>query len=116
MSTPPLSARADQLSAAVRPVFERAAIRDHVRGIAYGVVRDGALAHAGGIGWLRKGTARLPGPDSRSRICSMTKSFLAAAVLMLRDRGKLAGVLGRLRQLCGKALGLAGLDAMFVRL
>jgi CubicO group peptidase (beta-lactamase class C family) len=55
-------------------------------GLAYGVVADGRLVHARGLGerWLGG-----PEPDERTvfRIASMTKSFTAAAVLALRDDG-----------------------------
>ena len=48
--------------------------------MAWGVVVDGKLAHAGGHD---------AGPDTAFRIASMTKSFTAAAVLVLRDDGVL---------------------------
>ena len=65
----------------------------HERGgqpaIAYGIVRDGALVHAAGFGdrWLGG-----PVPDERTvfRIASMSKSFTASAVMLLRDEGMLA--------------------------
>jgi CubicO group peptidase (beta-lactamase class C family) len=64
-------------------------------GLAYGVLRDGVLVHAGG-----RGVCALPGsaattaglvPDADTvfRIASMTKSFTAAAILLLRDEGRL---------------------------
>jgi CubicO group peptidase (beta-lactamase class C family) len=56
--------------------------------IAYGVVADGGLVHARGLGerWVDG-----PAPDELTvfRIASMTKSFTAAAVLLLRDEGAL---------------------------
>jgi CubicO group peptidase (beta-lactamase class C family) len=57
-------------------------------GIAYGIVANGELIHSDGIGqrWLG-GPA--PDADTVFRIASMTKSFTAAAVLMLRDQGAL---------------------------
>src|SRR6478672_6806823 len=59
------------------------------RGVAYGIVADGRLVHSGGWGerWLGG-----PTPDAGTvfRIASMTKSFTAAAVLALRDDGRLA--------------------------
>jgi CubicO group peptidase (beta-lactamase class C family) len=57
-------------------------------GIAYGIIANGELVHSDGIGerWLG-GPA--PDADTVFRIASMTKSFTAAAVLMLRDRGAL---------------------------
>jgi serine-type D-Ala-D-Ala carboxypeptidase/endopeptidase len=58
-------------------------------GVAYGIVADGRLVHSGGRGerWLGG-----PTPDAGTvfRIASMTKSFTAAAVLALRDDGRLA--------------------------
>jgi CubicO group peptidase (beta-lactamase class C family) len=58
-------------------------------GLAYGVIADGQLVHARGIGEHRPG---LGPPDGGTvfRIASMTKSFTAAAVLALRDAGALA--------------------------
>jgi CubicO group peptidase (beta-lactamase class C family) len=58
-------------------------------GCAVGVVVDGRLVHAVGRGTLRAGETRMPNPDSRFRIASMTKSFTAATVLRLRDDGLL---------------------------
>lgn len=56
--------------------------------LAYGVVEDGRLVHARGLGerWVDG-----PAPDEQTvfRIASMTKSFTAAAVLLLRDEGAL---------------------------
>ncbi|MBX3502142.1 MAG: beta-lactamase family protein [Alphaproteobacteria bacterium] len=53
---------------------------DRVPAMAAGVVIDGALVAFSGFG---------AGPDSIFRIASMTKSFTAAAALILRDEGKL---------------------------
>lgn len=53
-------------------------------GLAYGVVRAGELVHAGGRGECRPGGAE-PDADTVFRIASMTKSFTAATVLLLRD-------------------------------
>ncbi len=58
-------------------------------GLAWGVVADGALVHAGGLGTLQVGEQRLPQSDSSFRITSMTKSFIAATILLLRDKGRL---------------------------
>jgi CubicO group peptidase (beta-lactamase class C family) len=58
-------------------------------GLAWGVVQDGVLVHHGGLGTLQVGENSLPTSDSVFRIASMTKSFVAAAILLLRDEGKL---------------------------
>ena len=57
-------------------------------GLVYGVVRHGTLVHVGSRGERRAGG---PAPDAHTvfRIASMTKSFTAATVLMLRDEGRL---------------------------
>jgi CubicO group peptidase (beta-lactamase class C family) len=58
-------------------------------GLVYGIVRDGELVHAGGLGQRRLGGER-PDADTVFRIASMSKSFTAAAILLLRDEGGLA--------------------------
>ena len=58
-------------------------------GVAYGVVLDGKLVHSGGLGTLRVGQTATPRADSIFRIASMSKSFVAATVLLLRDEGVL---------------------------
>ena len=70
-------------------LVDRAFAEWKVPGVAYGVVRDGTLIHSRGIGTIRVGEDRLPDADSVFRIASMTKSFTAATVLLLRDEGRL---------------------------
>jgi CubicO group peptidase (beta-lactamase class C family) len=81
------------LEAALRAadrIADRFMAEQHVPGLAYGVVMDGALVHCRGLGTLRVGEAAPPDADSVFRIASMTKSFTAAAVLSLRDEGLLS--------------------------
>jgi CubicO group peptidase (beta-lactamase class C family) len=61
----------------------------HVPGLAYGVIHDGRLIHTRGLGTLRLGEDARPEAGSVFRIASMTKSFTAATVLLLRDEGRL---------------------------
>ena len=61
----------------------------HVPGLAYGVVLGGELIHSRGLGTLRVGEEATPTASSVFRIASMTKSFTAATVLLLRDEGLL---------------------------
>ena len=71
-------------------VFERFAARDIVPGFAWGVIVDGRLVRHGGAGFRRVGEdAPPPDLDTVFRIASMTKSFTAATVLLLRDEGRL---------------------------
>ena len=67
-----------EIDAALATLFETHRVLNHAPRLAWGVVRDGKLAAAGGHE-----------ADERTvfRIASMTKSFTAAAVLLLRDRG-----------------------------
>ena len=59
-------------------------------GLAYGVIVDGELVLVGGLGHRDIGTKAPVDADTVFRIASMTKSFIALAVLKLRDEGKLA--------------------------
>jgi CubicO group peptidase (beta-lactamase class C family) len=73
---------------AVDAIAARFAARGGQPGLAYGVVAGGELVHSGGAGERWTGG---PVPDAGTvfRIASMTKSFTATMVLMLRDRGML---------------------------
>lgn len=73
----------------VDKVFASFLARRAAPGVAYGVVMDGKLVHVGGFGTLHVGQDHPPGPDSIFRIASMTKSFIAATILLLRDEGVL---------------------------
>ena len=66
--------------------------RFHERGgqpaISYGIAVRGELVHAAGFGGRTLGG---PAPDERTvfRIASMSKSFTASAIMLLRDEGAL---------------------------
>lgn len=63
--------------------------KHHLPGLAYGVIAGGQLIHAGSVG-LADTTATLPvSRRTLFRIASMTKSFVAVAILQLRDAGRL---------------------------
>ncbi len=74
---------------AVDEAFERLFADGTIPGMVYGVVIAGDLVHARGLGTLHHGEDRVPDADSVFRIASMTKSFTASAVLLLRDEGAL---------------------------
>jgi CubicO group peptidase (beta-lactamase class C family) len=69
-------------------IATRFAARGGQPAVAYGVVAGGQLVHAGGRGerWLG---GPPPDADTVFRIASMTKSFTATLMLLLRDRGSL---------------------------
>jgi CubicO group peptidase (beta-lactamase class C family) len=67
----------------------RFAARGGQPGLAYGIVAGGDLVHSGGAGEAFPGG---PVPDAGTvfRIASMTKSFTASLIMLLRDGGALA--------------------------
>ncbi|MCB0159392.1 MAG: beta-lactamase family protein, partial [Caldilineaceae bacterium] len=66
---------------AVDDLFAAYARRLHMPGVAYGVVMDGELVYANGVGVRNVATGAPVTADSVFRIASMTKSFTALAVL-----------------------------------
>ncbi|HUB40478.1 MAG TPA: serine hydrolase domain-containing protein [Streptosporangiaceae bacterium] len=75
-------------AAAIDAIAARFAARGGQPGLAYGVVAGGELIHSGGWGERWAG-GPVPDADTVFRIASMTKSFTATMVLLLRDRGAL---------------------------
>jgi CubicO group peptidase (beta-lactamase class C family) len=77
----------------VIPVIDRIyrdfADSNHLPGFAYGLVANGKLLHTGYGGYTDVGRKIPVSAASAFRIASMTKSFTAAAILKLRDKGKL---------------------------
>ncbi len=73
----------------LRPIFQSHCDQHHVPGCAYGVVAGGRLVLSDSIGVMNPGDGQAPGADTVYRIASMTKSFGALAILLLRDEGKL---------------------------
>ncbi len=68
-------------------VFARWALVEHTPAIAWGLVHDGELIAARGLGTLRVGEDVQPDQDSVFRIASMTKSFTGAALMSLVVEG-----------------------------
>ena len=75
---------------AIDQLFAAFTTREHVPGAVWGIVVDGRLAHAGAAGIRDVATGAPADTNSVFRIASMTKSFTAVAILMLRDEGKLS--------------------------
>ncbi|WP_172448560.1 serine hydrolase domain-containing protein [Caulobacter mirabilis] len=90
-ATPPASraTASDATFARLDARFARLVADDHVPGLVYGVVIDGALVHVGAFGVQDAASRRPVEPGSVFRIASMTKNFTALMVLRLRDDGKL---------------------------
>lgn len=73
-------------TAVVDELFQQRFEEKLTPGLAYGVVRGSELIHSGAFGATTEG-GPAPTAESVFRIASMSKSFTAAAVLLLRDRG-----------------------------
>jgi len=66
-------------------------VKEHrLPGAAIGVVHDGELAWAGGVGFADRASQRPSDAKTLYRIASITKTFTATAIMQLRDQGKLA--------------------------
>ena len=91
-AAPAEAARTAKIAAAF-PVLDKLyadfAAQHHVAGLAYGLVVDGQLVHTGAVGYTDVATKTPVTAQSVFRIASMTKSFVALAVLRLRDEGRL---------------------------
>jgi CubicO group peptidase (beta-lactamase class C family) len=88
----PAAARAERVAAVLPDIdkmYADLASAQHLPGLVYGVVLDGKLVHARALGFADV-ERQIPVTGSTEfRIASMTKSFVAMAVLKLRDQGKL---------------------------
>ena len=70
-------------------LFEKYAVQNHFPGMVYGLMVDGKLVHTGRMGYTNISEKIAADTTSAFRIASMTKSFVAMAILKLRDEGKL---------------------------
>ncbi len=82
----PSLAHADPIDNLIRASMAK----DHIPGVAVGVIRDGKLVVARGYGVANLETNTPVTTDTVFRIASMSKQFCAAAILMLAAEGKLS--------------------------
>src|SRR5438034_10785042 len=75
---------------ALDEIYARYQAAEKIPGLVFGVVRNGALAYAKGLGITSVDTKAPVGPETFFRIASMTKVITSLGILLLRDRGKLA--------------------------
>lgn len=73
----------------IRQGFEAWKAANNVPGLVWGVVKDGKLIHAEGLGVQDIAAKRPVTADTAFRIASMSKAFTAYGVLRLREAGKL---------------------------
>ncbi|QDV06401.1 Penicillin-binding protein 4* [Planctomycetes bacterium Poly30] len=87
---PERRARIEAVLPEIRALFERNARDHHYPGHAFGVLVDGELVLADGVGFVNLETREPVTADSEFHIASMTKSFTSMAILKLRDEGELS--------------------------
>ena len=89
----PIDASRAAKIAATFPVLDKLyanlAAKFQAPGLVYGLVVDGQLVHTGAVGYTDVANRTAATSASVFRIASMTKSFVALAVLRLRDDGRL---------------------------
>ncbi len=73
----------------IEALYRAHAEKNHIPGLAFGIVDHGKLVYAGGTGYTNTDKKIPVTAASVFRIASMTKSFTAMAILTLRDAGKL---------------------------
>jgi serine-type D-Ala-D-Ala carboxypeptidase/endopeptidase len=78
------------LAPQIETIFTEWMQAQHIPGLVYGIVRDGRLITAKGLGTQDQNANASVTADSRFRIASMSKAFTALAILKLRDAGKLS--------------------------
>ena len=86
------SNRAERMEAAfpiIKEMYRKYAEKHHIPGLTFGLVNEGKLVYADGIGTGNIDKKIAATPHSVYRIASMTKSFAALAIIKLRDAGKL---------------------------
>ena len=71
------------------PVFRRTMVDSHAPGLGFGIVYLGELIYSQCLGVREVVTLAPVREECVFRIASMTKSFVALAILQLRDAGKL---------------------------
>ncbi len=74
----------------ITAIYERFLAQGKAPGLAWGIILDGELVEARGLGVQNIETATPVAPDSVFRIASMTKSTTGMCILRLRDAGLLA--------------------------
>jgi CubicO group peptidase (beta-lactamase class C family) len=79
----------ETLTAALEQLVRKEQRDKRLPSVAAAIVREGELAWETAVGTADVGAGREATPDTQYRLGSITKSFTAAAIMQLRDAGKL---------------------------
>lgn len=83
------SSKLKKLKPLIEQSYKEFSIKQNLPGYAFGIMLDGELIHSGANGFIDLSQKTPASTHSMFRIASMTKSFTAMAILILRDSGKL---------------------------
>src|SRR6266481_1305064 len=87
--TPSADDAVARLSAELEPKIKEEIQQGHLPGFAIGVVKDGKLIYAKGFGVAKLGGNRPVTSRSLFHMASVTKTFVATAVMQLMEKGKI---------------------------
>ncbi len=87
---PAVRAQQDErrLESRLEPIIQKTMSENHIPGLAIGVVKNGRLIYAKGFGVARLGESRTITPASLFHMASVTKLFVATAIMQLVEQGK----------------------------
>jgi len=74
----------------IHAMYQEFAKQNNIPGLAYGVVLDGQLVYANGIGFANKEQQITASSTSLFRVASLSKNFTTIAIFQLRDAKKLS--------------------------
>ena len=87
--TPPTDTAVTRLQAELEPKIKEEIQQGHLPGFAIGVVRDGKLIYAKGFGVAKLGGSASITSKSLFHMASVTKTFVATAILQLAENAKI---------------------------
>jgi CubicO group peptidase (beta-lactamase class C family) len=85
-----VGSQADKYEARLEPLISRTMKGENLTGFAIGVIEDNRLVYARGFGVMKLGDSTHPvAPETLFHMASITKPFVATAVMQLVEQGKI---------------------------
>lgn len=73
----------------IEPLVEKTMLEKHIPGLAIGIVEDGRVIYAKGFGVMKSGDKKPVTPKSLFHMASVTKPFVATAIMQLVEQDKI---------------------------